>query len=94
VAYLSTPAFRFSTGKLIPAEKLTNFLSVFRRAHHTISKVAKLLGGLAFEEVTPSGLPTFHLALAGYLEALGGTPMCFLLRHLSSSLAGCLVGIP
>ncbi len=86
MAYLSTPAIRLSTGELVLAEELTNFLGILRRTHRAVAKVAKLLGRLTFEEVAPSSFPTFHFALAGDFEAFGCTPMSFLLRHLKSSL--------
>ena len=86
MACLSTPAIRLSTGELVHAEELTNFLGILRRTDRTIAKVAKLLGRLTFEEVAPSSFPTFHFALAGDFEAFGCTPMSFLLRHLKSSL--------
>ncbi len=86
MACLSTPAIRLSTGELVLAEELTNFLGVLRRTHRAIAKVAKLLGSLTFEKVAPSGFPTLHFALAGDFEALGCAPMSFLLRHLKSSL--------
>ena len=86
MAYLSTPAIRLSTGELVLAEELTNFLGIFGRTHRAIAKVAKLLGCLTFKEVAPTGFPTLHFALAGDLEAFGGAPMSFLLRHLKSSL--------
>ena len=86
MACLSTPAIRLSTGELVLAEELTNFLGILRRTHRAVAKVAKLLGRLTFEEVAPSSFPTFHFALAGDFEAFSCATMSFLLRHLKSSL--------
>src|SRR5205085_37553 len=50
-------------------------------------QTAGALGRLLLENVVAERLPTHELAGARDLEALGGTPMCLHLRHLSSPVA-------